>query len=278
MKAEAEMDHEHEQIPAWLCERDTYVPPKDNDRFIGGTILSLAAVISRMLGSRHDPAERSRVLPELKIVSLLLVVVLIALSHGFVFLSAVGAVLLVFVACLGPETILRILKGTAGAVILSVFLLLPSLFFFSAPAFWLIVSKVSVSVTAVSLLSATTRRDEITRALKVSFVPDIFILVLDITIRYIVLLGEFSLEMFHALSLRSVGRNRDKHSSLAGIAGSVFLSSRSMADDMYAAMSCRCFTGEYRLRRGLRFGVWDAAFLALDVCAIMLFLSIRGIV
>jgi cobalt/nickel transport system permease protein len=58
--------------------------------------------------------------------------------------------------------------------------------------------------------------------------------------------------MLHALKLRSVGRNAGKTASLSGVAGTLFLVSKEMAEEMYGAMECRGFTGEYRARSGLR--------------------------
>ena len=52
--------------------------------------------------------------------------------------------------------------------------------------------------------------------------------------------------MLYAVQLKSIGRNREKATSLSGIVGTLFLRSRAMAEEMYAAMICRCFTGSYR--------------------------------
>ena len=46
-----------------------------------------------------------------------------------------------------------------------------------------------------------------------------FIFVFDITIKYIVIFGEFSLNMLYALKLRSVGKSKNKSTSLSGIIG-----------------------------------------------------------
>ncbi|HNX60785.1 MAG TPA: energy-coupling factor transporter transmembrane component T, partial [Spirochaetota bacterium] len=133
--------------------------------------------------------------------------------------------------------------------------------------------KVFMSVMSVKILSATTRWDSITRALRIAPVPDIFILVLDISLRYIVMLGELTLDMFIALKLRSIGRNRAKNRALGGVAGSIFLFSRAMAEDMYAAMTCRGFTGTYRIRRGIRPRPVDFAFIAANGLMVWFFLS-----
>jgi len=78
--------------------------------------------------------------------------------------------------------------------------------------------------------------------------------------------------MFIALKLRSVGRNRSKQRALGGVAGSIFLFSRAMAEDMYAAMACRGFTGTYRIRRGIRPGLIDIAFIAANTFTVWFFL------
>ena len=77
---------------------------------------------------------------------------------------------------------------------------------------------------------ATASWSEISLALSSIHIPDIFILVLDLAIKYISLLGGLVLDMLYALKLRSVGRNRDKTASLSGVAGTVFLKSKEAAD------------------------------------------------
>jgi cobalt/nickel transport system permease protein len=128
-------------------------------------------------------------------------------------------------------------------------------------------------VAAVGLFSATTDWGAITGALKIFLLPDLFILVLDATIRYIDLLGGLSLSMLHALKLRSVGRNRMKTASLSGIAGSLFLRSRAMAEEMHAAMECRCFTGRYRIGRAARVSPSDIWPLAADAAILFVFIA-----
>ena len=72
-------------------------------------------------------------------------------------------------------------------------ILFPAVFWGNSYSSIMITSKVFATVTAVNMLSHSTRWNSITGALKRFFVPDIFILVLDITIKYIVMLGNFHL-------------------------------------------------------------------------------------
>jgi cobalt/nickel transport system permease protein len=119
--------------------------------------------------------------------------------------------------------------------------------------------KVCLSVACIRLAAATTERASLAGVFKRLWVPDLFILVFDIALKYIVLLGELALTMLYALKLRSVGRNSGKHRSLAGIAGTMFLKSKELAEEMYDAMACRGFTGEFRTTTRLRLGFRDAA-------------------
>jgi cobalt/nickel transport system permease protein len=259
-------------MPAWLCTKETFVPRKDNERFIDRTIMSLGSLLTRLISSGKISKERRGVLPELRMISLLLVVTLISLSRGFGFVGAVTTVLLVILASLSAEEIVHVFKVTLAASLFSFLVLLPSAPFYGFHPCLMITSKVFASVMAASLLSVTTGWDSITRSLRIFPIPDIFILVLDISLRYIVLLGELAHDMFWALKLRSVGRNPDKQHAVAGIAGNIFLISKIMADDMYASMRCRGFTGEYRLRRRWRVGFADVIFIAVNAGMVFLFI------
>ena len=57
------------------------------------------------------------------------------------------------------------------------------------------------------------------------------------------------MEILTSLRLRSVGQNRKKAQSFSGISGISFLKSREMAEEMYAAMCCRGFVGEYKTQK-----------------------------
>jgi len=83
--------------------------------------------------------------------------------------------------------------------------------------------KILVSVAAVNILSLTTQWNDLTGALKAFRVLYMFIFVLDITMKYILVLGEFSLNMIYALKLRSVGNSNNKSTSLSGIVGTMFI-------------------------------------------------------
>ena len=124
----------------------------------------------------------------------------------------------------------------------------------------------------MNLLSHNTKWSEISKALKLIFIPDIFIWIMDITIKYIVLLGEHSINLLNALKLRSIGITANKYNSLTGIMGNLFIKSYKMSEEMFHAMECRGFVGEYTTKVNLKLKKMDYVYLAINILLVILFI------
>lgn len=235
---------EPEDVPSWLLEDEIYEPPGDRDRFIGRSIMKLLGTLAVI---RDNPAVRRKGPGAVvRLVFTLLCIVLMAMSHNMAFTYIILAAFLLRAMVLPADQLSRVFSGAAGAALFSMLLLLPSVFL-GVPRTMLTVSvKVFVSVGLVNLMSAVMPFNQITSALKVFHLPDTVIFILDITLKYIAILGELCLDILISLRLRSVGKNRNKGTSMSGVLGVTFLKSREMAEEMYAAMVCRGFEGEYR--------------------------------
>jgi cobalt/nickel transport system permease protein len=196
----------------------------------------------------------------------LLLVVLTSLSQGFSFVLIVMAYLLILLALMPAKDIISILKIGIIMTLFTFVILLPSAFAGNRYSITMIPVKVFATITAVGILSHAAKWNHLISALKRFHIPDLFIFVLDITLKYIVMLGEFSLELLYALKLRSVGKsgNKKKVTSLSGVAGTMFIKSRIMAEEMYGAMACRGFTGEYKVYEKFRFGLADVFYLLIN--------------
>jgi cobalt/nickel transport system permease protein len=203
-------------------------------------------------------------------------ILLVSLSRSLYFLGAIGTFELAIISCLDGRRIASVLKTGFVASLFAFIIFLPSALWGNWPNVVAVALKVLLSVVAAALVTATAGWTSITRGLSSLRLPDIFILVLDLAIKYISLLGGLVLDLLCALKLRSVGRNRSKTESLAGIAGTTFLKSMEAAEDMYAAMECRGFSGSYRVgtRRALNFR--DFAFIAANLGAAGLFFYLQG--
>jgi cobalt/nickel transport system permease protein len=244
-------------VPVWLLQDERYAPRRDKDAFLDRSILSFLAVLAKGRTRAGKEEGQARTEPLVKVLSVFSVILLISLARSPLFLALAGTGLLVVLALQSGRLIATVLKTGLAVAAFTVLILLPSVLWGRGSSAAMITVKVFLSVTSVKLVSATTEWASISGAFKRLRAPDLFILVFDIALKYISLLGEFALAMLYALKLRSVGRNTSKTASLAGIAGTLFLKSKEMAEDMYGAMECRGFTGEYRAAGRWRLGFRD---------------------
>lgn len=259
-------------MPEWLLEKENYTPQADKDTFVNKSILSLFQVISR-IKTQDDPVKsKYPVNTALKVAFTFMLILLLSLTRSFAFVLVVNVYLLLVLSFLEGETILKVLRLSLLMTLFTFIVMVPSFLWGYRYSSIMITSKVFATITAVSILSHTSKWNAVTGALKRFFVPDLFILVLDITMKYIVMLGDFTLNMLYALKLRSVGKNKNKYTSLSGIAGTMFIKSKEMAEDMYYAMECRGFTGEYRIYGRLKLTVADYAYIAVNAGILLLFL------
>ncbi len=262
-------------LPAWLQEDERYVPRSDREAFLDRSILSFLGVLSmaRARCGRERGGGRSE--PLVRVVCACIAVLLVSLTRSPLFLALAGAGLLVILALQPGERLAAVLKTTFVAGAFTGVVLLPSVFL-GRSHLLMVTAKVMVSVASVKLVSATVEWNALSGAFKRLGAPDLFILVLDITIKYITLLGEFALSMLYALKLRSVGRNDGKTASLAAVAGTMFLKSKEMAEEMYSAMECRGFTGTYRAADRLRWRAGDLALGAAVAAMVLAFFFVRA--
>jgi len=249
-------------VPGWLLKDEGYRPRADRDGFLDRSILAFLALLARggaMSGTGSGQGARGGTEPLLKVAAALLLLLLVALSRNPLFLALVGTGLLVLLAGQTGRVIASVLVAAGAAALFTLLILLPALAWGRGPAALMLPVKAGLSVACVRLVAAGTGPAALTGAFKRLGAPDLFLLVFDLALKYIVLLGEFALALLYALRLRSVGRNADKRGALAGVVGSLFLKSMEMAEEMYDGMTCRGFTGQYRAAGRFRPGLRDAA-------------------
>jgi cobalt/nickel transport system permease protein len=234
-------------IPEWMKKADCYVPPKDGGTFAVKTIKSLGGVMSRLKVQLGH--EKGHALPAL-VKFFLLVGALILLSAGQnrLVLMAFAAVLQAYLCTWPAEDIPMILKPSLMAALLAFVLFIPAMLWNPGGIFnqLRIVLKVFLGLEMVSIFNHTTQWNHITGALRRLHIPGIFIFTLDITLKYIVLLGTLVCDILTALVFRSVGKNNKKYQSVGGVMGVTFIRGTEMSRQMYEAMCCRGFTDDYK--------------------------------
>ena len=265
---------EENLLPDWMYSRENYVPSSDRDAFITKSTRSVLSVLSR-LQFKEGKDGRLSASPSLKLFYTIVYIFLIACSHNYFFVLLMCAVVTVRLAFFQAPAIRQILSGTMGAVLLSVFILLPSVFLGNPKTLVNITSRVYVSVTLMGILSVGTSWNKLSGSLRIFHIPSLFIFTLDITLKYISVLGEICSDMLTAVRLRSVGKNPKKAKALSGILGITFIKSEEMAQEMHAAMCCRGFTGEYQMEQKHQLNLTDMFYILLMLGCVALFVYLN---
>ena len=225
-------------LPSWMCESEAYEPNIDKDGFITKSAQAILGVLAKLKWNAGKD-RRFSASPSLKLCYTFLFILLTACSKNYLFSLIMVAGTILALASYPASAMKQILSGTIGAVLFSIFILLPAVFMGNPQILLTIGTKVFLSVTLIGMLSAGTAWNKLTASLRAFHIPDIFIFTLDITLKYIAVLGEICMEILTSLRLRSIGQNKKKAKAFSGILGLSFLKSREMADEMYAAMCCR---------------------------------------
>jgi cobalt/nickel transport system permease protein len=148
-----------------------------------------------------------------------------------------------FEVTIGPLVIAPSIPGLTGAV--------------------LFVTRVGVSVSLAVLLVLTTPWSDLLKSLQAIRVPQVFILVLAMTYRYIFLFLHLANGMFEARKSRVVAKTsgREQRRWIAGTIGNLMNRSVKMSSDVYGAMTARGFTGTIRSLHAYRMRPADWAAL-----------------
>jgi cobalt/nickel transport system permease protein len=133
--------------------------------------------------------------------------------------------------------------------------------------------RVSTSVSLTLLLILTTPWNAVLSALSVMRVPDVMILILGMTYRYIYLLLHITNDMFLSRQSRVVGRldTAEERRILGATAATLLGKSLDMSSEVYLAMQSRGYSGTVKVLRPFKMQArdwaWGLALIALAVAA-----------
>jgi cobalt/nickel transport system permease protein len=234
-------------MPEWMKISDCYVPPKDGGTFAVRTIKSIGGVMSR-LKVQHGHEKKHAIPALFKFLLTVALLILLSINQNRLTTLLFAAVLQVYLCMWPPKDILLILKPSMAAALLAFVLFVPAMLINPGGISNNLhtVLKAFLSLEMVSIFNHTTQWNHITAALRKLRIPGVFIFTLDITLKYVVLLGTLIVDILTALGLRSVGKNNKKYQSVGGVMGVTFIRGAEMSREMYEAMCCRGFTDDYR--------------------------------
>jgi cobalt/nickel transport system permease protein len=253
-------------LPDWLAEDESCDTGSGKTSFVEKNITHLVRSLASLHDQRRTGTLPEKIHPAVKLPAVVLIILLISLGTA-TYIEVMSVILLVLLSMMPLQLLKRVLALGLISAAFTLVTLIPALWFGFGGHIFLVTARVWLSVSFSSLLALTTSRHGLVRALKIVHMPDLVILILDVTLKYIFVLTEVTLHLFYALKARSVGRSGRR--AVWGIAGTLFLKSKEMAEELYGAMVCRGFSGTYRLREKPAFHLADglcAGFILLLVC------------
>lgn len=236
------------EIPSWLQNSESYNPPKGKLGFADSTKKSILGLISHFKNN-SDTYEAKEANTSLRLFVLLVLVVLTAICKNFSFVIFMLAIVTVRIALLKPAKIKELIKSILPAIVISLIILIPSIFFGNPKTPATVLGKILVCTSLVLIVSLTSPMSDIARSLKIFHIPDIIIFTIQITIKYIMILANICSDMLTALKIRSIGKSKDNKAAMSGIMGSLLIKAKIASEDTAKAMECRGFDGKYQKQK-----------------------------
>ena len=188
------------------------------------------------------------------------------------YLWIVGLLLFIKLSVLPGSVIINIIKKLFRLLIISAIVLLPSIVI-SQNDMTLFLIRVGLILVNISIFLAITSWQQFILALRQWHLPTIIILVIDITIKYIYMLGMFLEELLYSIRLRTLGQHVSRQ-VLGALLGQLYLSSKERTTETYQAMVLRGYSRDskgYSLDRRLPFNRCDFGVLVELVALIVLY-------
>lgn len=237
----------NDRLPSWLCDDEKeYVPVVKRGGFIVKTLKSIGEILSRLQVQRGH--EKSRCTPAIvKLFFLVLMLIWLSCSRNNLLMLALGACTLGYLCTWPAKDIWTILRTSLVAGAIATLIFVPAMIMIPSGIAnnIRVILKVILSVTMLGIFNHTTQWNHITGAMKKLHIPGVFIFTLDITLKYIVILGNEIKDLLTSMQLRTVGKSEREYDSVGSVLGVTFIRSTQMSKEMYEAMICRGFTDDY---------------------------------
>jgi cobalt/nickel transport system permease protein len=234
---------------------------------LGGIAGSIEQAVFTEEHSRKDGLLQ-RIDPRAKLGMFIAIVLAASLSQSLPILAGLYCVLLVAARASRVPFDFFVRRVWIGIPFFAGIVIIPSIFFAPGPRLFdlpigpihlgmsipglasaaVFVARVGVTVSVAVLLVLTTPWADVLKSLQTLRVPQVFILILSMSYRYIFLFLHAANGMIEARKSRTVGRTSggEQRRWISGSMGALMNRSFQMSNDVYAAMLARGFTGQIR--------------------------------
>ena len=231
--------------------------------------------------------------PRVKILGILALLIAVSFSHSWMIIACIYLLTLGFALASSIPANFFIKRVWLALPFFTGMIILPALFITPGPVLvqfplglaittsgalsgLYLLLRVSSSVSLTLLLILTTPWNTVLSALTVLRIPDVFILILGMTYRYIYLLLHTANDMFLSRKSRVVGKMdaTEDRNMLAAISGTLLSKSLNMSSEVYLAMQSRGFRGSIVTLKPFKMQnhdwLWLIIFFVLATIAIIL--------
>ncbi len=255
-------------LPEWLNEKQEYIPVKDSSIFIDRTLLNISSSLKRF---DYKTLTSRKINPAIFLLFIFITILTISLSNNLLYVYLVLSLLVIRLALYKVEVIANVLNKSIKALIVSIIILIPSLFMGYISTFININIKVFISTTLIALFNSIYTTSDICSAFRNYKISNLFIYIIDMTIKYIVIFSKASEELLYSLKCRTIGKINKKESTVTNIVGSVFIKGKHESKEMLDAMKCRGFVGEYPKYKANSLTIYDYLFIVLTILEVIVF-------
>lgn len=244
------------KLPLWLCEASSYEPASDRDGFLRKNVLALASALrvfrveaASLEGRGALDRTLARVPASVRLVSMIALITCASLARNMAFVWILAVAGLAVLAMRPARQIRSVLVPALLAALLAFVVNLPAMLLGQTSAPVRMGTKVLLTVGLVANLAQALGPEGMVAALRGCGLPQQVCMTVDMALRDIVLLGESAHALSEALALRSVGKDRTKTSSAAGVMGVTFVRAHQVAVARAEAMELRGYGASARVHR-----------------------------
>lgn len=263
------------EIPTWLKHNESYKAEKTNSAFLNRTLLEIGKALHRFHKVSNHKVKCE---PIIFLLFIILTIVCMSICRNMLFTYILLALCIGYLCFLKNEDLSYVIHLSFRAFIISCIILLPSLFLTHGNTMLTVSIKVFISVTFIGFFNITYSTNEIISCFKMLHVPDIFIMTLDMTFKYIVILSETCSEILNALKVRLIGKFKKQDRTLMNVASMTYIKANQHYEEMNEAMKCRGFTGSYYNHLKFHLNKIDVMMIVLMIIEISLCIYLGGTV
>ena len=227
-------------LPDWMSEERPEVTKVGKNSFLIRNRHHLEALIQKF--ETHPVPVASIFHPTAKVLLLLLFLFSVGISRNLTVLWILALVLGFVVAFLPHSVLVRTLKKTILLLVFPIIIYLPHLLFSGGQTLFLL--RLPLIAVAIAYYSETSTISEMLVALKGLHFPDLVLLQIDITIKYIDVFGKQLMDLLKGIEARSYGGNH-RFQIGSNVWGILYLKAMRYGEELTQAMEARCFVGEY---------------------------------